>query len=127
MAIATNPGQVEELLKTNVEEFLTYCNTVLDNIGTVTGVNAFKAANRFRFKDDDEGYDPILFFNCAIALCETRMIRNLGDLSVSEMVKLCKIMKLCSKYKSEMSITGIKKDATFDMWILDMRDVLKGE
>lgn len=125
--IATNPGEVLELSKLNIDEFIAYCEKVLDNIATVTGVNAFKIANAFKFKEDQEdGYDPILFLNCVLFIYAGRVIKA-PALSTVEQNKYVRAMWACSECKQELRMTGVKKDSTFDMWILKMREILRGE
>lgn len=125
--IATNPGEVQELSKLNIDEFIAYCEKVLDNIATVTGVNAFKIANAFKFKEEqEEGYDPILFLNCVIYIYANRIIKT-QTLSQEDQNKYVMAMWACSKCKQQLKMTGVKKDSTFDMWILKMREILRGE
>ena len=122
LRIASNPGQLEQLRALNVDEFYSFCEKVLDNVATVTGVNAFKIGNNFKFKDDGEGYDPILFFECINTIC-------LDRLSVCKSKQyaqaLFSTILTTNKYKRDFSLTGVKKDSTFDMWILEMREVWK--
>ena len=33
------------------------------------------------------------------------------------------MIRICSKYAQELTLVGVKKDATLDMWILEMREV----
>lgn len=120
LQIATNPGQLQELRALNVQEFYAFCEKVLDNIASVTGVNAFKIANSFKFKDDGEGYDPILFFECIKLIClERAQNTNL----YSEISALAATIQKTNEYKRDFSLTGVKKDSTFDMWILEMRKI----
>lgn len=125
LSIASTPGQVEKLQQIGVNEFKEFCNKVLNNIGSVTGVNAFKIGNSFKFKDDGEGYDVNLFFNCIQSICTSRLWHSIGKTSfgLADCKKYYKTMICCSKYKQEFNITGVKKDSTFDMWILEMRDI----
>ena len=124
--IATNPGEVKELEKLNIDEFIVFCEKVLDNIAVVTGVNAFKIANSFRFKEDQEGYDPVLFLNCVIYIYADRIMHT-PELTQDQQTKYGQAMWACAKCKQQLKITGVKKDSTFDMWILKMREILRGE
>lgn len=125
--IATNPGEVKELEKLDISEFIAYCEKVLDNIATVTGGNAFKISNAFKFKEDQEsGYDPILFLNCVIFIYAHRIIKS-PALNQDEQNKYVRAMWACSRCKQQLKMTGVKKDSTFDMWILEMREILRGE
>lgn len=118
LEIATNPGQVIQLQQLNVNEFINFCQKVVDNIGTVTGVNALKIANSFKFKEDQEGYDPILFFNTLMYLYRKHVENATRDIHKSS-----DSIYVCSKFKSEFNISGLKKDATFDMFLLALREI----
>lgn len=120
--IAVTPGQLNELRNLNVSEFYSFCEKVLDNVATVTGVNAFKIGNNFKFKDDGEGYDPILFFECIKTICLSRC--NPG-ISADYGKALIDTVIATSNSQRELALTGVKKDSTFDMWILQMRDIWK--
>ena len=120
LKIAANPGQLQQLRALNTQEFYAFCEKVLDNIRTVTGVNAFKIGNSFKFKDDDEGYDPVLFFECIKTICWDRCL-NIDDNPDGR--KLVSTILHTNEFQRDFSLTGVKKDSTFDMWILKMRDI----
>ena len=120
--IATTPGQYLDLIEADAEKFYAFCEKVLDNISAVTGVNAFKIGNNFRFKEDGTGYDPILFFECVKNICVRRARRAETK---EEIICLNETVKCTNSYMRELMMTGVKKDSTFDMWILAMRDIWK--
>lgn len=121
LKIATNPGQLYQLLKMNVNEFYHFCEKVLDNVASVTGVNAFKIGSNFRFKDSDtEGYDPVLFFECIKTIC---LDRSRIETVPEKLKALARTIKVTSAHERDLSLTGVKKDSTFDMWILEMREI----
>lgn len=114
------PGMMLELEKIDVEELLEFCNTIVDNIQKVTGVNAFKIVQRIRLKEDGTGHDPELFFHCMKHTLMQRITEDTED--TEEQVKLARMLNITSKYHQEFNITGVKKDATLDMWVLEMRE-----
>lgn len=120
ISIASNPGQLYQLRSIDVKEFYSFCEKVLNNVATVTGVNAFKIGNSFKFKDDGEGYDPILFFECVKTICADR---SKEVIPFDELKALQSTIRITNQYKRDFSLTGVKKDSTFDMWILEMRDI----
>ena len=120
LQIATNPGQLGELRALDVKAFYDFCEKVLDNIASVTGVNAFKIGNNFKFKDDGDGYDPILFFECIKLICMNRAQKTQ---SYKEILAYVFTIQKTNEYKRDFSLTGVKKDSTFDMWILEMRNI----
>ena len=118
--VCDTPGLMLEMEKINVEELLEFCNTIVDNIQQVTGVNAFKIVQRINLKETGDGYDPDLFFHCLKYVLLQKMADEKA--SVDYLVKLGKMMMCTCKYHREMNITGVKKDATLDMWVLSMRE-----
>lgn len=113
------PGMMLEMEKINVEELINFCETIVDNIRQVTGVNAFKIVQRIRLKEEGEGYDPELFFHCMkyVLLERLREGRALGD----ELMMCARMLNTTCRYHREFNLTGVKKDATLDMWVLEMR------
>ena len=114
------PGMMLEMEKIDVVDLIEFCNTIIDHIQTVTGVNAFKIVQRIRIKEDGNGYDPELFFHCVKYCLYSRLM---GDLILPDARrKLAKMLIVTSKYHKEFNMTGVKKDATLDMWVLEMRE-----
>ena len=113
------PGMMTEMENIDVEELIDFCTTVVNNIQQVTGVNAFKIVQRIRIKEDGQGYDPELFFHC-MKYAILRMIES--EPSVQMKYNLARMLKVTCKYHREFNMTGVKKDATLDMWVLEMRE-----
>lgn len=114
------PGMMNEMEKINVEELLEFCISIVVNIQQVTGVNAFKIVQRIKLKEEGDGYDPELFFHCLkwtllerIKIAEDKELRRIW----------AQMLMVTCKYHRQFNMTGIKKDSTLDMWILEMRDV----
>jgi len=117
------PGMMLELEKVDVEELMDFCNTIVDNIQQVTGVNAFKIVQRIRIKEDGKGYDPELFFHCMKYVLMCRMTQSVSaGTDPKEAMTLSRMLVTTCKYHQEFNMTGVKKDATLDMWVLEMRE-----
>lgn len=116
--VAEVPGQVLQMNGQTFEEVMSFCNMVADNITKVTGVNAFKIVNRIKLKEDKEGFEPDLFFQCLRYVLYQRAVDSAGK----EALMWSKMLKLTCKYQREFNMTGVKKDSTLDMWILEMRE-----
>lgn len=119
---ADNLGQVERYASMDVEELFDFCSLVVDKIGVVTGVNAFKIGQRIKIKEDGDGYEPDLFFQMLNHVLMRRIME--GDGYYDSRV-YAKMLRICSKYAQELTLVGVKKDATLDMWILEMREAVK--
>ena len=117
---ADNLGQVERYAAMDVEELSDFCNLVVDKIAVVTGVNAFKIGQRIKIKEDGDGYEPDLFFQMLNHVLMRRIMESDG---YSDSRVYAKMLRICSKYAQELTLVGVKKDATLDMWILEMREV----
>lgn len=118
--VCSVPGMMLEMEKIDVEELLYFCNTIIDNIQVVTGVNAFKIVQRIRLKEDGQGHDPELFFHCMKYVLLSRVMDLTTDIRDATM--WANMLAVTSRYHQEFNITGVKKDATLDMWVLEMRE-----
>ena len=114
------PGMMLDMEKIDVVDLIGFCQTIIDNIQEVTGVNAFKIVQRIRLKEDGNGYDPELFFHCMKFCLHRRITDNL--ILPDAQRRLARMLTVTSKYHQEFNSTGVKKDATLDMWVLEMRD-----
>jgi hypothetical protein len=117
--ICQAPGDIDTLISYNIDAFYEFCEQVLDNISEVDGANAFKIGLRLDTKGTGEGgtYDLRLFFN-------TISIIALNRLKQEKEQNYYEVIKLCSKFKQELNITGISKLSLIDNWIMEMRKVL---
>jgi len=123
LKIASTPGEVNDLRNIKVDDFFSFCEKVLDNIATVTGVNAFKIAQSLKFKEEDEGHDPILFMRCISAICFQRAKNASSAPYVRMNFNLLLATATCIR---DLQLTGVKKESTVDCWILKVRDIIQG-
>lgn len=115
-----NLGQVQRFAAMDVNALYDFCNTVIDKIQVVTGVNALKIGQRIKIKEDGEGYEPDLFFQM-LRYCLLEHMKN--EVTSSKLQTYARMMASSCKYAQEMTLTGVKKDSTLDMWILEMREL----
>lgn len=115
--ICETPGEVKFLFRrTDVgyaRDFYHYVELTVDNIATVSGANSFKIASKIAFKGEPDKYDMKLFLKAFMAICTERL--------KEDSLKYAAGIKVTSKYLQDLRITGINKQSTFDMWILDIR------
>lgn len=114
--ICNCPGEVDIIMRYDIDTFTQYVETVLDNIGVVNGSNAFKIGSKLSFKDDEPGWDINLFMSVLKEVCRRRLV-------ASKDVRYAESIGITVKYQSQLAINGINKSATFDMWILQMRGI----
>ena len=114
--ICTVPGEVDLLVRYNISEFYGFVQTVIESIGVVNGANAFKIGQRLSYKEEDGGWDISLFMRAIMYLCRQKMNKE-------PIHQYRDSIAITSKYLSQMSVTGINKASTIDMWILEMRGI----
>ena len=111
------PGEINELIYSDVTEFYNYVVKVVDNIAEVSGANAFKIADKLNLKGDDSKYELKLFWKIFINICISRFKQNKAQ--IRRYATGCQIT---SKYLRDLKIKGINKSALFDAWLLSIRD-----
>ena len=115
--ICETPGEINILLgddKCGVLDFYNYVEKVVDNIAVVSGSNAFKIGDKIAFKESDEKkFDLKLFWKSFMTICVRRLKEDPFMYSAG--------VRITSKYLQELRITGINKQSTFDMWLLEIR------
>ena len=113
--ICETPGEVNLLQHTGIIALYDYVAKVIDNIALVSGSNAFKIADKLALKDEADKYDLKLFWKAFMKVCSDRL-RTEND------VKYAYAIKVTSKYMQQLNITGLNKQSTVDLWILDIRE-----
>ena len=115
--VATNIGEIEELINLNIEDFQKYVNLVIDNIAEVSDSNAFKIADKVNLKDDKDKYDLRLFLRAFSTLCADRMLK--GDTPL----EYARAVGITGDVLQDLHIRGINKQMLIDKWILDIREI----
>lgn len=115
--ICETPGEINTLLghdKCGVLDFYNYAEKVVDNIAIVSGSNAFKIGDKIAFKDaDTDKFDLRLFWKAFMTICVNRL--------ETDPFKYAYGVRTTSKYLQDLRMTGVNKQYTFDMWLLDIR------
>lgn len=122
MDLCENIGDVIALNSYDIKEFYDYVELVVDNIATVSGANSFKIGDKINLKKDDTKYDLALFLRAFITICLNRAGDEMNAGNKSEMQMFLNWMKITCRYLRELGINGINKLATFDCWLLDIRE-----
>lgn len=119
--VAETIGDIEILKEYDMGKFLSSVESVVDNIATVSGANAFKVGNMVALKNDDKGYDLTVFLKAFMKKCESRVFNSVDD--EVERMMYARAMLVASKYISELNIKSTNKQHVMDMFILDIRKV----
>jgi hypothetical protein len=119
--VCITPGEIDQLVGTDILGFYEYVKKVVDNIGKVSGPNAFKIAQALKFKDGEPGYDVIFFLRTVIYYYHKQALAMEGD-----PLQLFKSISTTSECLRAMGYNGINRRSLFDLWILDMRQIWRG-
>lgn len=115
--VASNIGEVKELVNMDISAFRDYVNLVIDNIAEVSGSNAFKIADKVNIKDDKDKYDLRIFLRAFSSICVDRM------LSSDDPLKYAQAVAVTGDILQELRIRGINKQMLIDKWILNIREI----
>lgn len=111
------PGEVDLLHDNGIMTMYSFVQLVISNIAECSGSNAFKIGDKIAFKDTDtEKFDLRLFWKAFMKICADKL-KSEGDV-----LKYADAISITSKYLQQLNITGLNRSATFDMWILDVRE-----
>ena len=117
-------GREVNLVKQWGKEFFDFVTLVIDNIADVSGSNALKMENRIAFTDDTDSslFDVKIFLQAFRAECMRRIMNN-NDRALRD--KYIAWIQITSRKLSEIQIKSINKQNVFDMWVFDIRGVVR--
>lgn len=113
--VASNLGEVKQLLDMDIHSFKNYVELVIGNIAEVSGSNAFKIGDKIALKDDEDKYDLRLFWKAFRSVC-TDKLKAENDL------KYARAIAITGDSLSQLNIRGINKQMLFDVWTLSIRE-----
>lgn len=116
LEVASNCGEVQQMLDMDVHQFKTYVELVIGNIAEVSGSNAFKIGDKLALKDDTDKYDLRLFWKAFRSVCTDRM--KDGD----DPLKYARAIAITGESLAQLNIRGINKQELFDVWLLNIRE-----
>lgn len=126
--ICDNPGEINLLHKNGASALWMFVNKVMNNIAEVSVSNALKIADKIAFKDEDEEgkFNLTLFWKSVIVYC----CIDLADKTISTeelRVKARVVMSTKDCIDMITKVRGANKRNAFDIWLLDVRDILGEE
>ena len=127
--ICDNPGEVIRLTENGTYKLYNFVEKVMDNIAEVTVSNALKVANNLAFVDTDvDKFDLALFWKACIMYYCRRLQSDIIDISTEELRTIARIVMSTKECINMITKTrGINKRNVFDIWILDVRNILGEE
>ena len=116
------PLDILKLQNVDEEEFKKFVESVWNNIGGASIGNSLKICAKFKLKDEQDGYDVILFINALMRkIIETKSIFN-----KRKNVRIgIDMMKLCYETKNKF-ISKYSKQALIDNFIIKLRELKNG-
>lgn len=129
LEVCEAPGDIDLLYKNGAEKLYNFVEKVMDNIAEVSVANALKIANSIAFTDTDEGkFDLALFWKAVIMYYCNEFTADVKNMSVEELRTKARIVMSTKECIDMITKTrGINKRNVFDIWILDVRDILGEE
>lgn len=117
--ICTCPGDIIKVAEyADIIPLYKYAEKVVTSIGKAAGANALKIGTKLAYKEDDKGWDCILFLRTVIILFSDFIIQEKAP------AKHCLAsIHVVSSAISDLELSGINKAATIDIMILDLRRI----
>lgn len=111
--LCDTPYAVQLLKSYDAKKFSDYVTLVVNNIAEVSGVNAFKIADRIDLTGEGEKYDLTVFWRAFSAECLKRLPTN--------PIKYANAIHITSGYMQDLRTSSLNRSYIFDMWLLDIR------
>lgn len=116
--ICSTTGDVDELFTNDIQSFYNYANMIVNGIDKVNNGNVFKISHQLKLKDSDQGFNAVLLFRTVSSLFLKRGIQDKDK-------RYLKAVQVTNKYIQDLIINSLNKQATIDMWIIEVRSVLR--
>ena len=116
LEVASNMGEVSQLLSIDTNSFREYVDLVIDNIAEVSDSNAFKIGDKVALKDEDNKYSVKLFWKAFNSICVDRMFKT------DDPLKYANAIAITGDYAQQLNIRGINKQMLFDNWLIAIRE-----
>lgn len=116
LEVASNIGEIEQLLNMDINAFRDYVTLVIDNIAEVSDSNSFKIGDKIALKDEEDKYSLKLFWKVFNSVCVDKM--RAGD----DPLKYARAIGVTGDYAQQLNIRGINKPMLFDNWIISIRE-----
>lgn len=117
------PLDLIKLQAINEDEFKKFVDSVWENIGIASIGNALKIGAKLKLKDEQDGYDVIMFINAIIrkieGMCTTTKTTK-DDINCG-----IKMLNLCYETKNKFT-SKYNKLALMDTFIIKLRDLKHG-
>lgn len=103
-----------------MEEITNLVNLVYDNIATVSIGNLLKLRQKFSFKEGEDGLSPEEFCEKFIQLCIDKTKEE------SDCFALGRLINRTLKFQKHLKLNG-RKDSMMDVYLLDLRKIMREE
>lgn len=120
--LCDTPKDVLDIQDVDCVKFIEFADNVWNKITIASKGNALKIANSINLKDDNNGYNPILFLNFIYNKVYNHILQSSGTKCLENGYK---IMKLCSDTKRNLSLR-YNKNFLMDKFIIKFRELMYG-
>lgn len=117
--VCSNTGEVDELFSCDIPSFYNFANTIVNSIHIPKTGNIFKISKQVKSKKDDAGYNAVLLFKTVRNLYLKKGIET-------KTKQYFEASMVTSKYLRDLAMPTVNTVATVDMWIMDVRQALRG-
>jgi DNA polymerase III delta prime subunit len=120
-SICTCPGECNILATYDIQDFYNHCKKLVDKISAINPANLFKITQKLKFKEEDaDKWDLNLFMNCIKSIIyKTKILHS----EATAMQQYQDTIIATSKYQHELTINGINKQATIDIYLLTLIEI----
>lgn len=113
-----NIGEIKEWKEKDFDNVVDFCKDVVEGLPEVTDGNALKIIQRLKFKEDDEGIDPLVF---------VRIVYNMILSRTKNITETLKLMYDTNECCTQLNKQSIRKDSAMDVWLLEVKEILENE
>lgn len=120
--LCDTPKDVIDIQNIKCEEFVQFVNNVWNKITLASQGNALKITNSLSLKDEQNGYNPLLFINCIY----NKVFEHLKKENPNKVLESgYKLMLLCSDTKRKLFLR-YNKNFLMDRFILNFKELMNG-
>ena len=118
LTICSTPGDIVKMQAHPIKDMLDLCIKILDKIGVASFANTLTLTNNLAFKNEQDKYDPIIFFKALLYISKCRVLNNEPN-SINE-------FNLTNDYNNRLLVRNVDKKALFENYLLSLKKMRMG-
>lgn len=120
LEVSNTLHDIDKLLKSNPGDMYDYIDYVLDNVADINMAHVLKLPQKIAFKEEDDKFDLMLFWKMCCYNLKNRLDEDMDHAKMYADMISCTVRKM-----SEVHTPSVSKSNTYDMWLLDLRKIIK--